>query len=279
MIVETKEIPIGLIDEPALPSRTEMDDRKMDELVSSVLLLGVLQNLIVFRTGERFEVIAGHRRWHAAKRAGLAAVPCRIYASKEAARTYAMQFAENRFREELGDADEAQLFSELLDLHCDGDVDKLCALIGEKRAYVEDRLVLFAGDPLVLQRLREKQIQFGVAKALNKCTDERYRRYLLDAAIRGGATVAVVNGWLTDWKREADRTAGIEPPPSMAAAPAPVPEMNYFVCVCCGGAENVHLMRPVNVHDYCYHAILKKLIDAYRGTDASPEVQTDPRRV
>jgi hypothetical protein len=58
-----------------------------------------------------------------------------------------------------------------------------------------------------------------------------------------------------------------------------MPQTDYFRCVMCGGAENVHLMRPVNVHDYCYHAILKKLIDAYRGTDASPEVQTDPRRI
>jgi ParB family transcriptional regulator, chromosome partitioning protein len=276
---EVKEIPLGLIDEPELPSRTEMDEHKMDELTASVLQLGILQNLIVFRKGERFEVIAGHRRWHAAKRAGLAAVPCRIYPSREAARNIAIQFAENAKREKVNDADEAQWFSELLELHCGGDVDQLCALMGEKRPYVEDRLLLMQGDPLVLQRLREKQIQFGVAKQLNRCTDETYRRYLLHQAIVGGATVAVVSGWLSDWKREADRQAGVAPPPSTAPVPAPMPQSDYFRCYVCRGTENVAHMRPLNVHDYCILSILDKLLAAYHGDEQHAAQQTDPRRI
>lgn len=270
LLVETKEIPLGLIDEPELPSRTEMDERKMDELVASVLLLGVLQNLIVFRKGDRFEVIAGHRRWHAAKRAGLAAVPCRIYPSREAANNIAIQFAENAKREKVNDADEAQWFNELLELHCGGDVDQLCALVGEKRPYVEDRLLLMQGDPLVLQRLREKRIQFGVAKALNRCTDDGHRRWLLDAAINGGATVAVVNGWLADWKRDADRQAGVPYQLSDAPAPAPMPQSDYFRCYICRGRENLANMRPINVHDYCQHAVLNKVLAAYWGDEVPP---------
>jgi ParB/RepB/Spo0J family partition protein len=77
-----------------------MDEEQMDALVASIRELGFISVLVVVRVGERYEVVAGHRRRIAAGRAGLVAVPCLIYPSKGAAME-AIQHAENKHREEL----------------------------------------------------------------------------------------------------------------------------------------------------------------------------------
>lgn len=261
---EFKEVPIGLIDDPELPSRTSMDDTAMDELVANIRAIGMQQPMIVARVGDRFEVIAGHRRRLACLRAGLAAAPCIIYPSKDGAHV-AIQYAENRFREELNPADEAILFAELLERDCGGDVDTLCARLGEKRPYVENRLLLLR-DADVFEALRANQLtKVGIALQLLRVTDPTMRRYYLDAAIRGGATVAVVSGWVTDWQQSIRSRQTDPSEPVQASAPAPVPLTNYFTCCVCGGTHNVHTMQPVNVHGDCKTAILDRLLASYRG--------------
>lgn len=259
-----KELPLGLIDDPELPSRTTMDDDAMDELVASIRAIGLQQPMIVHRYGERFNIIAGHRRLLACKRAGLAVAPCLIYPTKDTAQI-AIQYAENRFREELNPADEALLFAELLEGDCGGDVDVLCERIGEKRAYVEGRLQLLR-DAEILEALRSGRLaKVGVAQQLLRVTDPLMRRYYLDAAIRGGATVAVVSGWVMDWQSQQRAASGEPAPVSTATMPSAVPQTNYFTCAVCGGTEDVHLMQPINVHQHCKLAILDKLLATYRG--------------
>lgn len=261
---EFKELPLGLLDDPELPSRSSMDDTAMDELVTSIRAIGLQQPMIVARVGERFEIIAGHRRRIACGRAGLVTAPCIIYASKDAAQM-AIQYAENRFREELNPADEALLFAELLERDCGGDVDVLCTRLGEKRAYVENRLILLR-DADVLDALREGRLtKVGVALQLLRINDPHMRRYYLDAAIRGGATIAVVSAWVTDWQTSIRQTSGEPAAPAPASASGPVPQFDYFRCYVCGKNDNVHTMQPLNVHDHCKLAILDELIAAYRG--------------
>lgn len=261
---EFRELPIGLLDDPELPSRSSMDDDAMSELVTSIRAIGLQQPMIVARVGDRFEVIAGHRRRIAVGRAGLVVAPCIIYASKDAAQI-AIQYAENRFREELNPADEALLFAELLERDCGSDVDVLCEKLGEKRGYVENRLLLLR-DANVLEAVRQDNgIRVGVALQLLKVTDLSMRRYYLDAAIRGGATVAVVSGWVQEWQAQERARTG-EPAPVIASAPASaMPLVDYFRCYVCGKNHDVHTMQPVNVHAACKTAILDELIAAYRG--------------
>lgn len=259
-----QEIPIALIDAPALPSRTQMNDEKMDQLVDDIRRNGLLQPIIVARVEDRFRVVAGHRRRIACERAGVVAPLCIIYPDETSALD-AIQHSENKNREELNPADEAIWFSELLESKCDGDVDVLCARLGEKRSYVEGRLLLFQGDMEVFDRLKRGLISIGVAQTLNKCPDELTRRAWLMNAIVGGATISVVNRWLMDWKR-AQALTGPQTEASPAPAPAgPVPQSNFFRCYCCHGTDNVHMLQPVNIHTYCLQAIVDKLLATYRG--------------
>jgi ParB/RepB/Spo0J family partition protein len=274
---EFRELPLGLIDEPELAARATMDETALDELATDIRRKGLLQPMIVARVGERYEVIAGHRRRLACGRAGLAAAPCIVYPSKETA-LEGVKYSENRFREELNPAEEAILFSELLERDCGGDVDRLCEQLGEKRAYVEGRLLLFHGDPRVFEALQLGKITIGVAQQLNRCTNETHRRYLLHQAILGGSTVAVVSGWIQEWQQH-QRAIDGAPEASTPAAPlAPVPQTDFFRCYVCGGTDHVHLMQPINVHGHCQLAILDKLLAAYRGDDSLDGTGADPRR-
>lgn len=261
---ELKEIPLGLIDSPVLPSRSTMDEVALDELAASIRRHGLLQPMVVGRVGDRFEVIAGHRRFLACGRAGLVVAPAIVYASVDAAKE-GLKYAENRFREELSPADEAIWFSELLERDCGGDVDQLCAQLHEKRSYVENRLALLAGDPQVFEALQQGKIKVGVAQQLNRCTHAEYRRWLLHQAIVGGATVAVVVGWITDWQRQHAVSNGAATPTPAPDAAVPIDESNFFRCEVCGETTDVHVMRPVNIHQHCKKAILDPLLKSYRG--------------
>lgn len=253
-------IPIGLIDPPALASRTEMDDTAMEKLVASIRATGFWSTLVVFMVGERYQVVAGHRRSIAARLAGLVAVPCFVYES-EAAALDAIQFAENSFREELSVTDEAIWFSQLLEKHPEVGTDGLAARVGESRAYVEGRLQLLGGCDRVFAALAAKEIPIGVAFELNKCTEDAHRFMLLDQAVRGGATVGVVRQWVVQWRTDHLPASPTPADAAAAAGPAPVVLDDYFMCRNCGERDNTRNMLPVNIHDYC----LRQLIDPKTG--------------
>jgi ParB family transcriptional regulator, chromosome partitioning protein len=261
--VEFRELPTSLIDEPELPARAGMDIDKLDELTADVKAKGVLVPISVVRSGERFEVIAGHRRRIAAGRAGVPTIRCLIYPTKQLA-LEAVKWSENRYREDLSVAEEAAYFHELLNSQCGGDTNQLCALLGEKRTYVEGRLLLFQGAPEVFNALAERKITIGVAHELNKCTEKLMRDYFLDRAIRDGASIAMVTGWIQQWRNTLVPAGSEKGFDFQAAAPAAVATSNYFRCYVCGGEHDIHEMRPVNVHGYCEKAILDPLLRAYR---------------
>ncbi len=278
---ELRTIPIGAIDEPALPSRTSMDDTKMDELVGSMRAIGFISVLVVVAVGERFEVVAGHRRRIAAGRAGVVTVPCLVYPSKDAA-LEAVQHAENRHREDLNPADEAIWFQQLFDLHPDDGTDGVAARVGESRAYVEGRLALFQGDEEVFRALEQGRITIGVAQQLNRIGEVMGRRHLLDQALRNGATVGIVKGWVEEWKRSMEPvlrhvTGDGAPPPSA------IPMLDdYFTCHLCELKEHPQSMRPIQMHDYCVQAVLVPALKFFRHRDqylARPTTIDDAREL
>jgi ParB family transcriptional regulator, chromosome partitioning protein len=259
---EFRDLPLSMLDEPALPSRSEMDDAKLDELAASIRAHGLIQPIVVGRVGDRFQVIAGHRRWHACQRAGLAAVPCVVYPSMDVDLTV-IQAHENSRREDLNAADEAAWFHDLFEGAAGRDVDKLCALVGEKRSYVENRLALFLGDPEIFAALQRGQIKIGVAHELNKLPDEKYRRFYLQQAIQGGATQSMIVGWIAEWKTMFAAPQG-ETPAGESSTPAmPTEPHNPFTCAICLKSNNVHLIVHVPMHQHCKLAIFDSLMEGH----------------
>lgn len=250
---------LALIDDPALPSRSAMDDEKLEALVTSVRTIGLQQPLIVARVGDRLEVIAGHRRRIACLRAGLVTVPCIVYADKTVD-LLTIQAHENTRREELNPADEGLWFTELLDRSCNGDIEKLAGLVGETINYIDGRLALVRGDQRVFDALRRGEIRLGVAHELNRVEDAHYRKYFLDCAMRDGATVSTVAAWVMDWRRNSLPAAAAGAPGEPSAPGIAAEIHNPFTCRVCKRDDNVHLMRQINVHVHCDMAILRPLL-------------------
>lgn len=260
---EFLELPIDAIDEPALPARGSMNEDKLEDLTQSIREIGLQQPIIVARHHDRFEVVAGHRRTMACRRAGLARVPALVYPSPDNA-LEAIKFAENHFREELSPADEAIWFAELLERDCDGDVDTLAAFLKKRRDYVDGRLRLLLGDPEIFRALQHERITVGVAQAINRCGDQLHRRMLLDLAVKGGATVALAEAWVREWKEIHEPATRRLQDTSDGAAASPAPLNDYFRCHLCESKEHPASMRPVQIHDFCLTTTLKPALEMYR---------------
>jgi ParB family chromosome partitioning protein len=261
---ELRQIPIAFIDKPELPSRTTMDDEKMAELVGSMRTIGFISILVVVQVGERYEVVAGHRRSIAAGLAGIAIVPCLVYPSKDDA-VEAVQHAENKHREDLNAADEAIWFQQLFDKYPDEGTDGVAARVSESRAYVEGRLALFQGDELIFEALAAGRITIGVAQQLNRCPHEMYRRSLLDQALHSHATVATVSSWIADYKRTMEPALRDVPGNGAPVTTGIAIQTDYFTCQLCSSKDNPANMRPVNVHDYCIQAVLVPALALWNG--------------
>lgn len=261
---EYRELPIALIDEPSLPSRTSMDEQLMDQLVASIRELGFISVIVVVRVGERYEVVAGHRRRLAAARAGLVAVPCLIYATKTDA-VEAIQHAENKRREDLNPADEAIWFAQLMERHPEDGTDGVAARVGESRSYVEGLLSLLSGDDKVFADLAAGRINKGVAQQLNRCTDPLHRNMLRHNAVHQGATVGVVSSWVREWKRNVEPYITNPIAPADGGSGGTVIANVYFRCVCCDGTDDVPHMHTLQVHDYCIKSQLTPALAAFRN--------------
>lgn len=262
---EPRDVPIGLIDEPENMARLGFDPDKLEELAADIRRRGIVQRLLMFQKGDRYEIVAGHRRFLAGKMAGLAVVPADVYPTKEIA-LEGIKYAENRFRDDMSAAEEAHFFDSLFRGAAAGDVDTVCQIVGESREYVETRLLLFNGCPEVFDALVQKKIKLGVAIEINRVTDARVRRAILVDAIAHGATVAIVRGQVTEWKRDVERGSAPLPAPGETTPATTYEQPDFFTCYVCGGKEHPGSMIPVNVHQHCKLAILDKLL---RGDSAA----------
>jgi ParB/RepB/Spo0J family partition protein len=224
----------------------------------------MIEPLQVVAVGDRYEVVDGYRRYQAAKLAGLLLVPCLIYPTKEVA-LEGVKFAANAFREDMSPADEAVFFHQLFEHECEHDVDRICALVNKKRGYVEARLALLDGDEAVFNALRAKSISIGVAQALNQITDEGWRRHYLHFAIQGGATIAMVTGWVTEWKNMQAYRDGAPQQPQTPATPIVASDYNPLRCYVCGRVHEGRVPTTITVDAACLEAILNPLLASYRG--------------
>jgi ParB/RepB/Spo0J family partition protein len=244
-------IPYELIDEPTIAARETMDDDKLADLVISIRANGLLQPIGVIKAGARYRIAFGHRRYKACGLVPLLDVPAMVF-PEGTADEEAFKVAENNDREDLNAAEEATYLNELLERRCNDDVDQLCDFVKRKRGWVEDRLLLFAGDMGVFHALRAKEINFAVAKALNKCKDPIARVQFLDAAIRGGATGALVRRWVEDHDRFlAQQTHPSDTGHDGTTLAGPQPIDSALRCDICGGCDDAHELVLVYQHASC----------------------------
>ncbi len=167
-----REVPVDLLDTGDFQPRTHMDDDALDNLARSIKAQGLIQPILVRATdGGRYEILAGHRRWRAAQRAGLDRIPAVVKdVSDEAA--LAVALIENIQREDLNPIEEALGLKRLMDEF--GLTHQQVALsIGRSRTAVTNLLRLLSLNPKVRDYVENGELDMGHARALLSLTDSQ----------------------------------------------------------------------------------------------------------
>ena len=147
--------------------RKNFDEENLEDLTNSIKERGVIQPIIVRRSNNdeaKYEIIAGERRWLAARKAGLHDIPVVV---TEADDLKSLEFAivENVQRHDLNPLEEAQGYKRLID-EFSYDQEKVSKFIGKSRSYITNSLRLLTLPKSVLQYIEEKKISAGHAKIL-----------------------------------------------------------------------------------------------------------------
>ncbi len=179
----------------------------LNELAASIREHGVLQPILVRPAGERYEIIAGERRWRASKLAGRDTVPA-IVERFDDATALEIALIENLQREDLSPLDEAVIYKKMTD-ELGYSIRSLAQKLGKDKGYVENRLRLATAPDDVRQMVAQRYDTLAAAYELMQLEDRRRRRALAKRVVEGRLT-------LLKLRETVDRLTGKTP-----AKPAP----------------------------------------------------------
>jgi ParB family chromosome partitioning protein len=181
--------------------------------------LGVLQPVLVRPLdGETYELIAGERRWRAAKRAGLSLIPA-IVRTVDDTLSLEQALVENIQREDLNPLDEAAAYQQLLeDFHLTH--DELASRVGKSRAAISNTLRLFQLPPTVQRLVADGRLTAGHARALLTTPDRSYQEVLAQRIVTDGMSVRAVEEAARQHNADQAARASGTPAPAGAGAGA-----------------------------------------------------------
>lgn len=167
--------------------RKDFNEEAMGELAESMKVYGVLQPLLVQKKGDYYEIIAGERRWRAAKLAGLKEVPVVI---REYTKQQTMEIAliENVQREDLNAIEEAKAYQRLIQ-EFELKQEEIAARVGKSRVTITNSMRLLKLDERVQEMLIQNQITGGHARALLTVEDGELQYKLADKIIAENLSV------------------------------------------------------------------------------------------
>ena len=181
------EIQVHLIEPSPYQARREIAPEQLSELAESIRSEGLLQPVVVRRHGDKFQLIAGERRWRAFQQLKIKAIPARIVEASDASAA-SIGLIENLQREGLNPIEEAQGFASLLR---DFDLTQETAAerVGKSRASVANSLRLLSLDAEIQGYIAKDLLSVGHAKILLGVEDPGVRAILARRVIEEGLSV------------------------------------------------------------------------------------------
>jgi ParB family chromosome partitioning protein len=161
---ELIELDIDRIDASDAQPRNAFNEARLNELAQSIKHNGIIQPLVVRRLGERFQIIAGERRWRAAQKAGLHRVPC-IVKDISDDNVLELSLIENIQREELNPIEEANAYKKLLEQR-NLTQQEVAQRVGKDRSSIANALRLLKLPSEVQKLLEQEKLSTGHARAL-----------------------------------------------------------------------------------------------------------------
>jgi len=181
---------IYLIDTNAEQPRKTFDEERLRELASSIERHGMVQPIIVRKVGERYSIVAGERRYRAARLAGMTRVPV-IIKTFDDAQVHEVALVENLQRENLNPIEEAAAIRFLMQQH-DLTQEEVSQRLGKSRPVIANALRLLNLPEDVQKFVREGELSSGHARAVAGVKDEGKQRSIAADAVKFGWSVREV---------------------------------------------------------------------------------------
>lgn len=187
--------------------RVNFDEETLEELAASVAEVGILQPVVVRPLSNgRYALVAGERRWRAARRAGLTEIPAVIRSGDDqTSLTHAL--IENLQREDLGPLEEAAAFQTLLEDH-GMTHDQVAKAVGKSRPAISNTLRLLHLPPAIQGLVERGELSAGHARALLGIGDTAYAQHVAARAVAEGWSVRQVEEAARARAGESTETAG-----------------------------------------------------------------------
>jgi ParB family chromosome partitioning protein len=210
--VALREVPLAAIEPSPSQPRVQFDEESLGELTASIRELGVLQPILLREVASgRYQLIAGERRWRAARRAGLAAIPAIIRTADDRG-VVEQALVENLQRKDLTPLEEAAAFQQLIEdfgmTH-----DEVATRVGKSRSAITNTVRLLQLPPAIQRFVVEGQLTAGHARALLGTPDRSYQERLARLAVEEQWTVRQVEEAVKH-RRDEPVADGREPPRS-----------------------------------------------------------------
>lgn len=251
---QIERISLDLIDDPMLAMRSQMDEEKLYELATSIAEHGLIQPVTLRKNGDRYEVVAGHRRVRASRIAQMAFINAIVKPLTDT-ETDTIRVHENLYREDVNPVDEARHIRKMVDVHKVAP-EQLARMTGKSEAYLQARYALLDYPDYLVQAVELGHVSLTAAQWLFRIENDTIRKEYTRFAMLGGITAKRAEAWFRSWQlgslpREA--TAFIEPLPEVSAEPRKL----LMPCVLCRHDDDIENQIMVYAHKDCADAVKK----------------------
>lgn len=202
-----KDIPVNAIDPNPNQPRVHFDEASLAELTASISAIGVLQPILVRPVGnDRYQLIAGERRWRAASRAGLQMIPAIVRVTDDVS-SVEQALVENLHRQDLTPLEEAAAYQQLLE-DFNMTHEQVASKVGKSRSAITNALRLLGLPPSIQSLLADGRLSAGHAKALLGTPDRSLQEQLAKRAVEMGWTVRGIEEAVRDSQPASTTTSG-----------------------------------------------------------------------
>ncbi|KXL54138.1 putative chromosome-partitioning protein ParB [Anaerotignum neopropionicum] len=192
------ELDINMIEPNRKQPRKHFDETALEELAASIKTYGMIQPIVVRKNKDYYEIIAGERRWRAAKICGLKKIPV-IEKKWEDAEAFEAALVENLQREDLNPIEEAESYQRLQEVFGLSQ-EQISTKVGKSRSAVTNSLRLLQLDPRVLNFVIENKLTGGHARTLLSITEKERQfelaEWVIEEELSVRATEALVKAEL-----------------------------------------------------------------------------------
>jgi len=250
------KIAVSKLVEPEGRIRLEIDSVSLYELSENIREMGLLQPLVVCKDGNKFEIVAGERRFLAIKKLGWDEIPCVVRKFSRLEKALA-RASENLNRANLSPIEEAAVYMDLLDEHR-LTMKQIGDRMGKSGSYVKDRIALMRMPEEVQQAIHRGKISPRVGHILCRIKDKLELFRHLEMAVENGVTAEIMQSWVNDWR---DRIKYLETPDAggMRVVEETLPEKTYAACQICETPVEYGDIKFIKVCGECLDNIVKSL--------------------